>query len=321
MPTPEEMARSQQLARIPGLEEENERLKEKVKRLNEDREPFKKENAELNQVVGAAGARATIAEQAAEKNAGILERERALHKTEVAAAQALLREKDVLAVELKSSADQAGALLKQNQLILLGRTWAPWVSVALVASIIVAFLFFVRSGIVIPSTGDQKADTNSALNQLMQREQRRYELDLENQKPHTVWGSQKVMTTDDEIIISVNLHLEEKVREEKKPQVEFVSSVILSALKMNVRRGMRPDGSLYLVVPGPAMRNDYFDNVLYLNTVLGESGCKLISERFPIFSFNLQVEYLHPNKEDFRKQSFFLEFKDGKFIQNTQKGV
>lgn len=311
MPSPEEIALSQAEARVKELEQQVRGLKETNEKLSKrmDTDRVFQEHGRLSRELG----RAQAELEAAQKTAGKLQAACDAQAAEKSALSTALAEKvrDFNDAEKKYS--DAMKVLHANQVALAGRTWAPWVAAS---AVVLVVLFLVAKGIIIPRTGNLAADVNNSLNQLNILEQERRTRETDLQKPHQAWGLNKVMTADENAILTVNVFTKDEMKY-SKTQTDFVNSLILAACRnrLSVIKLSRDFLAVVAEQGAPQVAMQNADQVAaFLNQELKESGLGAIRDKIPEFNLSFQVQFLKASSEQERSWGFSLIFfKNGKF--------
>ena len=319
MPSQMELDLAASRAQVKALESEIESSHKKIERLsrNRDDDVVRKEMAQLNVSVGELNARL----RAAEEERGRLERElrgnqAARQAEKEAAAMSQAAQKAQLEEAVRAS-ERSNAALRQNQLILVGRTWMVHLWPAL---FVLACVGAYQYGIMTLKTGDAKVDTDTLLNQLVWLGQHERNRATEMQRPFDVWGIRKCASSDGKAIFSLDLYSGVQVPSEASAR-QFASSLILAALRMHSSVLMTKGGNRkWMIVDAQTGQEVIYSE--YLNRVLGESGRALIASKAPDFGLSVNVECLDAEEAD-RYLSWSIGFQDGKFVlmwQQAKKG-
>lgn len=213
--------------------------------------------------------------------------------------------------------EKAQTLAQTCQKSVLCRTWAPWAAAIVV---ILTMVYLTRSGTIITHTGNVAEDALNAANQTNQLLYKQRERDLELQKPDTIWNIKKTMSSDGKAIVTFQMYGAEPTSKEMKARFDFVCATVCSALHMKtVVVTINDNGQHEILTAVGEQENPKLVGPEYLNSVLGEGGLKMISEKMDSFDFGINVEYLESLEKN-RYNGMGYSFRSGKFCRQKDEG-
>ena len=317
MPAVGEMDLAQAQARVLDLEEAIERLRETNARLSERMKTDKvvQKIGELSLELGRLQAELGSAQKKVEKLQAACD----AHVEEKSALSAALAER---IRDIKSAETKLGETMKTlfaNQAALAAKSWAPWIAATVV---VVVMVFLVTKGIIIPRTGDLAADVCNSVNQLNALEQERRTREIDLQKPHQAWSLSKVMTADENAILTVSIYTNEK--KYSNTQTEFVTALVLATCRNRLSVIKLSRDFLAVVteqgIPQVPMQ-DSGQISAFLNQELKEGGLGMIRDKIPEFNLNFQVQFLKAPEQERNWGCGLLFFKNGKFSSQPDQPV
>ena len=299
------------LAEYKALGVEYDRLVERLRRVTDERgaDVIRRQIEELTGKVGSLTASMDYERDAKEKLAGDMKDLRDKLESQVNSMKQLIAAKDETIKVLDKRADLAEGTLSLLQAQRIGIAWTP----VFIAIVIILGLCF--RGSLMPATGDAKLDEITVLSNLQQMEYQRRERDMESQKPHDVWGSTKVFTSDKKGIVMFQAY-GAALSSDKSIELNQAIGCILSSFRAKTAVGANLDDKFFLAKAN-SKNPEYIQTPEQLNDLVGKRICEMMADSGLEFSWNIQMEFLEAKSEQNRRWGMGGDFKNGKFQPNT----